>query len=140
VTAKVLTATLHRIQRRHGRRFVSEPRPAKVPTARPARVAVMLAVAHKIAAAISTGRLHDQADAARRLGVTRPRITQLLYLLQLAPDIQEQVLFLAAVDGIEPLTERTLRPVTRATEWAQQRLLMATVQPSLRHAGVGHRV
>jgi hypothetical protein len=132
MTVKVVTATLHRIQRGHGKNFVAEPRPAKVPTARPARVAVMLAVAHKIVAAISTGRLHDQADAAERLGVTRARITQLLYLQQLAPDIQEHVLFLEAVDGIEPLTERNLRVVMRATAWAQQRLLLASVLPSRR--------
>ena len=139
MTAKVITATLHRVQRGHGKNFVAEPRPAKVSTVRPARVAVMLALAHKIAAAIGTRGLHDQADAARRLGVTRPRITQLLYLQQLAPDIQEHVLWLEAVDGIEPLTERNLRVVMRATAWAQQRLLLATVRPPLRRAGVVHR-
>jgi hypothetical protein len=129
VTAKVITATLHRVQRGHRKRFVSKPRPPTVSVARPARVAIMLALAHQIVAAISTGRLHDQADAARRLGVTRPRITQLLYLLQLAPDLQEHVLFLDVVDGIEPLTERTLRVVTRTKAWAQQRLLLATIRP-----------
>jgi hypothetical protein len=81
----------------------------------------MLALAHKIAEAIGSGQLRDQADAARRLGVTRARVTQLLALLQLAPDVQERVLFLEAVDGIEPLTERALRAVTRALHWTDQR-------------------
>ena len=135
MTAKVITATLHRVQRGHGKRFVAEPTPPSAPVARPARVAVMLALAHQIVAAISTGRLHDQADAARRLGVTRPRITQLLYLLQLAPDIQERVLFLEAADGIEPLTERNLRAVTHTKAWGQQRILLATVFPPRHHEG-----
>lgn len=127
MTGKVITATLHRVQRGHGKNFVADPRPAMAATVRPARVAVMLALAHEIVAAITAGRLNDQADAAERLGVTRARITQLLYLQQLAPDIQEHVLFLEAVDGIEPLTERNLRVVTRAKAWMQQRLLLATV-------------
>jgi hypothetical protein len=91
------------------------------PVRRPARVAVMLALAHKITAAIGNGDLHDQAEAARRLGFSRARVTQLLALLQLAPDLQERVLFLEAVDGIEPLTERALRAVTRARSWEEQR-------------------
>ena len=120
-TARVVTGTLHRIQRGHGRGFVAEPPPALAPVRRPARVAVMLALAHKIAAAIGSGDLPDQAEAARRLGVTRARVTQLLALLQLAPDVQERVLFLEAADGIEPLTERALRAVMRARSWEEQR-------------------
>ena len=120
-TGKVVTGALHRVQRGHGRGFVAEPAPVKTPIRRPARVAVMLALAHKITTAIGTGHLHDQADAARRLGFTRARVTQLLALLQLAPDVQERVLFLEAVDGIEPLTERALRAVTRARNWEEQR-------------------
>jgi hypothetical protein len=38
-------------------------------------------------------------------------------------------LFLEAVDGIEPLTERGLRVVTRARSWAEQRALLATAFP-----------
>ena len=45
-------------------------------------------------AKIASGQLEDQAEAARRLGVTRARITQLLALVHLAPDPQERVLFL----------------------------------------------
>lgn len=122
-TGKVITGTLHRVQRGHGRGFVAEPPPVIAPVYRPARVAIMLALAHKIAAAIAAGTLHDQADAARRLGITRARVTQLLSLLSLAPDLQERVLFAQAVDGIEPLTERALRLVTRARSWEEQRAI-----------------
>ncbi len=87
---------------------------------------MMLALAHTVADAIASGKLVDQADAARRLGLTRARITQLLALLRLAPDLQEHVLFLEAVDGIEPLTERDLRKVTRVACWAQQRAMLKT--------------
>ena len=85
-----------RAQRGHGKSLVDEPVVA-MPTEqerRPARVAVMLALAHKIQEAIDRGVVQDQAEAARRLGVSRARLTQLLDLTLLAPGIQEELLFL----------------------------------------------
>jgi hypothetical protein len=123
----VVSAPLHRVRARHSQGFVKEAPVVRLPVRRPARVAVMLALAHTIDAAIRTGRLRDQADAAGRLGLSRPRVTQLLSLLQLAPDLQERVLFLEAVDGVEPLTERDLRLVTRVLCWADQRAMSPAV-------------
>ena len=57
------------------------------PVRRPARVAIMLALAHKIQQAIDGGVVRDRAEVARRLGLTRARVTQLLDLALLAPDI-----------------------------------------------------
>ena len=51
----------------------------------PARVARRLALAHRIAADIEAGRYKDYADVARRHGLTRARLTQLMNLLLLAP-------------------------------------------------------
>jgi hypothetical protein len=118
-TARVITGALHRVQRGHGKRFVAEPPPA--PVRRPARVAVMLALAHKIQQAIDAGTVRDRAEVARRLGFKRARLTYLLDLTLLAPEIQEQLLFLEAVDGVEPFSERTLRAVAHAGSWASQR-------------------
>lgn len=123
--SKVITSALHRVQRRHGRHFVAEP--PRGPVQRPARVAIMLALAHKIRAAIDDGKVSDQAEAARRLGCTRARLTQLLDLTKLSPDLQEHVLFLESVNGAEPLTERQLRPVTKELCWTEQRRLFDQV-------------
>src|SRR5689334_11468626 len=117
----VVSAPLHRVRVRHAQGFVNEAPVVRLPVRRPARVAIMLALAHTIDAAISAGRLRDQREAAQRLGLTPPRVTQLLALLHLAPDLQERVLFLEAVDGLEPLTERDLRPLTRVLCWDEQR-------------------
>jgi DNA-binding transcriptional regulator YdaS (Cro superfamily) len=117
----VVSIPLHRVQVRHGRGFVKQAPVVRLPVRRPARVAVMLALAHSIDAAINVGRLRDQKDAAERLGLTRPRITQLLALLRLAPDLQERVLFQEAVDGQEPVTERELRPLMALLCWDDQR-------------------
>ena len=111
-------------RRRQGRAvaFTAQPpEPPPEPVVRPARVARMLALAHNLEAAIERGAYVDRADVARQLGVTRARVTQLLDLTLLAPDIQEQLLDMQAVDGVEPLSERALREVVRATSWGEQR-------------------
>lgn len=118
-TPTTITAPFHRVQRGHGKAFASTPPAA--PIRRPARVAVMLALAHHIRSAIHAGRLPSQADAAIRLGYTPARISQLLCLLQLAPDLQERVLLLEAVDGVQPLPERVLRPIVHLMSWVDQR-------------------
>jgi hypothetical protein len=119
---RIFEGKLHRVQRRHGKAFVEgPPAPAAEPVRRPARVAVMLALAHKIEDAIRRGLVRDRAEVARRLGLTRARLTQLLDLTLLAPDIQVAVLELEAIDGVEPAAEHTLRGVVRAGAWASQR-------------------
>jgi hypothetical protein len=67
-------------------------------------VAIALALAHKLEEAIQHGVVADRADVARRLGLMRARATQPLDLALLAPDIQEDVLGLESVDGVEPLS------------------------------------
>jgi hypothetical protein len=84
-------------------------------------VAVTLAFARTIQRAIDRGEVRDQAEAARRLGLTRARLTQILDLTFLAPDLQEEIIFLEAVDGVEPLSERALRDAVRIPPWLHQK-------------------
>jgi hypothetical protein len=65
---------------------------------------------------------------AKRLGLTRARVTQLLDILLLAPDLQEQVLHLEAVDGVEPVSERVLRALARSGTWAEQRVAWRAIR------------
>jgi hypothetical protein len=118
-TAKVITGTLHRVQRGHRKQF--DVLPPSSPTRQPAQVALMLALAHKIQQAIDSGAVKDRAEVARRLGLTRARVTHLLDLLLLAPDLQESLLFLEAVDGEQPLSERSARALVRGQSWTRQR-------------------
>jgi hypothetical protein len=89
---------------------------------RPAKVAVALANAHLIPSVIDDGRCDSGADVARVLGRSRNRISQLRALACLAPDIQEEILELEAIHGVEPVTEKwVLRHVARAIDWNEQR-------------------
>ena len=91
------------------------------PTCRVPRVARLLALAHRIDSMIRNGELDDLAEAARRLNLTRARMTQITNLLLLAPEIQDQVLALPpTVSGRDPVTERQLRPVAADPDWSKQ--------------------
>ena len=125
-----LTFPLAALRRQPVVRGVIPPTPKPEPARRPARVAQMLALAHRLRAALDSGEHKDQSAAARALGVTRMRVTQLLNLTFLAPDIQERVLFLDAIDGVEPLTERALRAFVRCETWAEQRERVLQPLPS----------
>ena len=112
-------------RRRRGRVTFVEDTPTE-PSAtvrRPAKVARILALAHHVQRSIDSGAFSNQADVARKLGITRARITQLLDLLLLAPDIQEAILHLEAADGVEPLSERHLREIVKLASWTEQRAL-----------------
>lgn len=120
---RVLTGRLFRV--RSGQKVAltaEEPmsEPAE-PVRRPARVAQMLALAHALENAIEEGFYENRAEVASVLGLTRARITQFLGLTMLAPDIQEELLFLEAIDGVEPLSVRALRPIARMASWREQR-------------------
>ena len=112
--------------------FTPDGRPPALATVRrPARVASMLALAHHMERAIRAGTYRDQADLARALGFTRARITQVSNLTCLAPDIQAEILAMEAVDGREPLRERTLAPVVAPLVWTRQREAWARVKASM---------
>jgi hypothetical protein len=54
--------------------------------------------------------------------VTRARLTQVMKLLNLVPDIQEEILRLPVVEnGHDPIHERQLRPIMAVLDWTKQR-------------------
>ena len=109
----------------------SRPEPVAV-SGRIPRVARLLALAHRIDAMIQAGELHDLAHAARACGVTRPRVTQIMNLLLLAPEIQEAILDLPPVTkGREPISERSLRVVVAEFEWREQISLWKLLVPAV---------
>jgi len=67
--------------------------------------------------------------AFQRMGhVTRARVTQIMNLLHLAPDIQEELLHLPRVTyGKDPIPERHVRAITAIPEWWFQRTAWRSV-------------
>jgi hypothetical protein len=60
---------------------------------------------------IDTGEVRNQADISRREGITRARVTQIMGLLRLSPEIREKILALPPSLHCHPMTERMLRPI-----------------------------
>ena len=85
------------------------------------RITRLMALAIKFQDMVDRGEVRDYADLARLGFVTRARITQIMNLLNLAPDIQEEVLQAAPFSAGARLSEREVRKVTVIVEWRQQR-------------------
>ena len=71
---------------------------------------------------IQDGVVEDQGEIARLGHVTPARLSQIMGMLYLAPEIQEAILFLPRVnEGRDMVTEREVRRITRSLDWDEQR-------------------
>ncbi|WP_428264541.1 hypothetical protein [Haliangium sp.] len=104
---------------------VPEPRPrGRIP-----RIARLLALAHHFQHLLDTRVVPSQTELARLAKISTARCTQIMNLLVLAPDIQEEILFLAPVcKGRAAITEKKLKPVLATLVWAEQRRRWAEVK------------
>src|SRR6266851_2137724 len=75
---------------------------------------------------VDRGEVHDYADLARLGYVSRARLTQIMNLLLLAPDIQERLLF--RVHPTKPLSESVIRRLVKEIDWDTQRRLITGLE------------
>ncbi|MEQ8850957.1 MAG: hypothetical protein RIB32_04160 [Phycisphaerales bacterium] len=116
-----VTRPIHFRVRQTRRQIVTEPAPP-LPPRRVPRVARLMALAIKFDRMLQDGVVGSQTDLAALARVTQPRMTQIMNLLHLAPDIQEEILFLPPVtEGRDPVTERDLRKIVTLYDWTSQR-------------------
>ena len=82
----------------------------------------LMALAIKCRDLVETGEVRDYAKLARAGYITRARMSQIMNLVNLAPDIQEEILFLpkASAAGF-PLNETRLRKIACQPLWDRQR-------------------
>lgn len=92
---------------------------AEAPAGRIRRIARLMALAIRFDQLIRDGVVADQSDLARLGRVSRARVTQIMDLLQLSPDIQETLLFCRpAPRGRDAVTERKSRSIARCSNWS----------------------
>ena len=95
-----------------------------LPLGRVPRVARLLALALRCEQLLAAGVIANYAALAELGHVSRARVTQILNLLWLAPDIQEALLFLPRTErGRDPIPLRQLQPLARVLDWRKQRKL-----------------
>lgn len=90
--------------------------PGRVP-----RVARLMALAIRFDQLLRKRIVASYTELAVLGHVTRPRISQIMNLLNLAPDIQEASLFLPRTErGRDPIHLRQLHPIAAALDWRKQ--------------------
>ena len=113
--------------RKTRRRIESNPadgQDAPAKTGRTPRISKLMALAIRFERLLRKGLVSNQTELAELSHITKPRVTQILNLLHLAPDIQEEILFLPKITkGKDPITERHLRPIAAEILWSTQREL-----------------
>jgi hypothetical protein len=99
-------------------------------TGRLPRIERLMALAIRFDDLLRRRTLKDCSELARLGGVSRARVSQIMNLLNLAPDIQERLLSLTPVHTWrDQLNERGLRSVLREPVWMRQRILFASLFP-----------
>ena len=104
-------------------------------TGRVARASRLLALAIKLDGLLREASVGNHRDLAEVGQISRARLSQILRLVDLAPAIQEEILFLPKTRvGADLVTEGALREIAREIDWERQlkkfRLVMDSVQRS----------
>jgi hypothetical protein len=97
----------------------SRPKPPRKP--RTPGVVELLKMAIEWQRQLEAGEAKTQAVIARREGITRARVTQIMALLKLAPEIQEHILAMPDSVGRPAISERALRPIAALENSTHQR-------------------
>src|SRR3981081_1102628 len=86
------------------------------------RVTQVMALAIQFQDMIQRGEARDYADLARLGCLTRERMSQIMKLVWLAPDIQQEILYLPPTPGGRyPISELAVRRIADSLSWGQQR-------------------
>jgi hypothetical protein len=86
------------------------------------RLSRLMALALKLETLLAHGIVQNHAELAELGHVSRTRVCQILLLTNLAPAIQEAVLFLPqTVSGRDRITENRLRRIASQLDWEEQR-------------------
>ncbi len=99
--------------------------PGRIP-----RISRLMALAIRFENLIQRGEVRDLAELARLGHISRARVTQVMNLLHLAPEIQEEILFLPKFTyGHDRITERSMRKVAVEVSWTVQRRMWKELIP-----------
>ena len=121
----------HVAKKRDGRKHLQDGIAPSTPTGRVPRIARLLALAHRCHRLIQDGVIINQSELAHYGQISTTRMTQIMWMDNLAPDIQEEILFLPnTVKGRDPIKEADIRPIAKTRDWKQQRKMWRGIKDS----------
>ncbi len=114
------------------RRVKRNSPPPGLRTGKTPRISRLMALAIQYDAMLRSGEVADLGEIARRGHVSQPRVSQILSLNLLAPDIQEELLHLPLIEkGRDPIHEKSLRQIASTVDWEEQRGQWAVLQEAV---------
>ncbi len=131
--ALTITKEVHFGRARRGRKVIKEGSGEKPPDLdRIPRVTRLMALAIHMEGLVRGGEVADYAELARLAFVTRARMTQIMNLLHLAPDIQEEILSLPlSSGGRDSIPHRMVSPIAAVPDWRKQRVMWRDLRAGL---------
>ncbi|MFN7878262.1 MAG: hypothetical protein ACK5PB_23290 [Pirellula sp.] len=127
---KQVDTLLHK--KRDGKRIVlaegKAPQPKRPPIGRLPRITRYMALAIYYEDLIRKSHVRDYAEIATLGHVTRARVTQIMNLRLLAPDIQEQLINRSRIaSGRDSINLREMQSVVLQSDWEMQRVLWGSI-------------
>ena len=96
------------------------------------RISRLMALAIHFEGLVSSGAVRNYRELAEAGQVSRARLSQILQLTHLAPEIQEQLLFLPPTrQGFDRALEKHVRSLTRVVDWQKQKQLFRAIEDQL---------
>jgi hypothetical protein len=121
-----VTRKLHFGQGKRQRLKIKSGTAPKRPTTRTSHISRLMALAIHFQGMLDDGHVSDLATLARWGKVSRARMTQIMNLLYLAPDIQERLLNLPQISkGKDVVSCAQLQKVALEPDWSRQRAMFA---------------
>ena len=119
-----MTTIEQEIHFRRGKRSEKQvhPKPEMPSLGRVPRISRLMALALRIEGLLKAGEIESYAEVARLGQVTRNRVSKIMNLLLLAPDLQERLLFLPRIErGPDPVFLKDLQRIAKEPNWRLQR-------------------
>ena len=127
-TPLTVTCEFHVTRRHRGRKQFRDGAAPDIPPGRIPRIARLMALAIRSEQLIRNAIVEDQSELARFGHISTARMTQIMSLLNLAPDLQEQILFLPRTErGRDVVKETDVRPIAATLDWRKQRRMWASL-------------
>lgn len=119
-----VTSKMHFTNARGGRKRIQRGAEPLTTDERVPHVSRLMALAIHLDQLLRDRKVKDYAEIARLGHVSRARVTQIMNLLNLAPDIQELILFLPPIGIANGFTNgRQIRCMSSCLNWNAQRAM-----------------
>jgi len=114
--------SFHVQTRRNGSKSLADGKAPTKPQGRVPRITRLLALAHRCRDLVRDGVIINQSELAHYGQISTTRMSQIMWLDNFAPNIQEQILALPrTLQGRDAILEREVRPIAKTHDWAEQR-------------------